>query len=331
MEHVRWDRRPALHRPVLITAFSGWNDAGDAASNAVRYLADQWDAQPFAAIDGDAFYDYTDTRPTVRLVDGATRALDWPEVELLAADLAGQSADPDVGDAVLLTGPEPQLHWRTFCREVTELATALGVTRVLHLGALLSEVPHTRPVPLVASGDDASLLVGLGAERSRYEGPTGIVGVLQHACAAAGFPTSSLWATVPTYVSGAPSPKATLALVSGAAALLRLDIDTALLAIAAEAYEREVDALVADDDDTVAYLQRLELRHDLGPVDDDADDDESDCEDDTLGFDDDTLTRGLSTGAPGGGRHHPSDDDDTDPARLADEVERFLREHNGDT
>lgn len=299
MEHVQWARRPALHQPVLVTAFSGWNDAGDAASNTLLYLADQLDAEPFATIDGDEFYDYTETRPSLRLVDGHTRSLEWPQIELLSADLAGRSTDPAVVDVILLTGPEPQLRWRSFCRNVTELAAALGVHRAVHLGALLSEVPHSRPVPVVGSGNDGAALAARGLELSRYEGPTGIVGVLHDACTHAGIDTTSLWAAVPTYVSGAPSPKATLALVSHTAALLHLDVDETLLKVAAEAYEREVDALVSDDDETVSYVQRLELRHDLGDGDDE----------------------------PALDDVGPVEANPEQVARLTEEIERFLREH----
>lgn len=271
MEHVRFTSRPVLHRPALITAFGGWNDAGDAATTALRYLADQWDATSFATVDPDEFYDFTETRPRVALAEGNTRRIEWPVVELLAADLAGASADDSVGDAVLLIGPEPQLRWRAFCAEVTALAAELGVSRVVHLGALLAEIPHSRPVPLSVSGGGRALPGHESNTTSTYEGPTGIVGVLHSACLEAGLQSTSLWATVPTYVSGAPSPKAALALVEQTSRLVHVEVTTGLLEVAARVYEQEVDALVADDEDTADYVRRLE--HDFDddtPADPDA-------------------------------------------------------------
>ena len=269
MEHVRWSSRPALHRPALVTAFAGWNDAGDAATTAVRYFADQWDAECFAEIDPDEFYDFTETWPRVHQADGAVRHIEWPGVELLAANIAGTSSDDAVGDLILLVGTEPQLRWRTFCAEITQLAIELGVGRVIHLGALLAEIPHSRPVPVTASGTNLEVLEAERLPTSHYEGPTGIVGVLHQACNEAGLDSLSVWAAVPTYVSGAPSPKAALALAERTARLLRVDLTTGLLEVAARVYEQEVDTLVADDDDTADYVRRLERDFDEEADDDD--------------------------------------------------------------
>lgn len=299
---MRWVNRPALHNPVLVTAFSGWNDAGDAASSALRYLIDQLDAEPVGSIDGDEFYDFTETRPTVSLSEGRTRSITWPAVELFAASVAGHNNDPHAGDLLLAVGPEPQLRWRSFCALMTSVAHDLGISRALHMGALLAEVPHTRPVPMVGSGPDPTFLAAQGLTASTYEGPTGIVGVLHDACQRAGMAATSLWATVPTYVSGAPSPKAALALVSHAARILHVPVALDLLEIATEAYEREVDALVADDDDTAGYVRRLEMSHDLGS-------DDLDGSEDDDGLDD---MPEIGEGAA---------------AHLADEIERFLRGH----
>jgi proteasome assembly chaperone (PAC2) family protein len=253
MDDVRWQDRPSLRSPVLVAAFEGWNDAGDAASTAARYLADAWSAQPFATLDPEEFYDFTSTRPQVRLVDGITRTIEWPTNELAAAPLPGRSHD-----VVFLHGVEPQLHWRRFCENVTGLAAELGVQMVVSLGALLADVPHTHPVRVTGTAGDNELVRRLNLQRSRYEGPTGIVGVLHDAFSSIGVPTASLWASVPHYVAQTPSPKATLALVQRAASLLGAPVTTTDLEIAAASYERQVSEVVEADDDVADYVRRLE-------------------------------------------------------------------------
>ena len=238
---------------MLIAAFEGWNDAGDGASDAAGYLARRWGAQPFASIDPEEFYDFTSTRPEVRLEGGLTRALDWPENTFSWAPLGGTGRD-----VVLLRGVEPQLRWRTFASLVMEVATALGVELVLTLGALLAEVPHTRPVRVMGTAANQDLITRFDLRPSRYEGPTGILGVLQDAVARAGIPAASLWASVPAYVGQTPSPKATLALVTRLAELLDVDVPTVDLDVAAAAYERQVDEVVAADEDASAYVRSLE-------------------------------------------------------------------------
>src|SRR5690606_38201916 len=218
--HLRWRERPALDRPVLIAAFEGWNDAGDAATSAVAYLHDQWDARVIADIDPEEFYDFTSTRPRVELDEDEVRRIVWPANELSVATVP--ATDRAV---VLLRGIEPQLKWRTFCDEVLAAAGALGVDLVVTLGALLAEVPHTRPVSVYGTAYADAVVDELGLSPSRYEGPTGIVGVLHAACQDAGLRSASLWAAVPTYVPGAPSPKAALALVDRVAQLLDTTID----------------------------------------------------------------------------------------------------------
>src|SRR5438445_2025421 len=235
MEHVRWEDRPRLRRPLLLAAFEGWNDAADAASTAVRYLGERWQARSFASIDPEDFYDFSSTRPQVRLADGLTREIVWPTTELSAAALPG--ADRDV---IVLLGIEPELHWRTFCTELVDVARALDVEMVVTLGALLADVPHSRPVRVTGTAADPELVRKLGFERSRYEGPTGIVGVLHDAFNKAQVPPASLWAAVPHYVAATPSPKAALALVQRAAGLLRSSVITTDLEIAAASYERQV-------------------------------------------------------------------------------------------
>jgi proteasome assembly chaperone (PAC2) family protein len=262
MELVRWLRRPRLQQPVLVAAFEGWNDAADAASTAGRYLADGAEAELMATIDPEEFYDFTVVRPDVRLVDGVTREIVWPEPQVLAAELGGGSHD-----VVFLQAAEPHMRWRTFAEAITGMVQELGVELVLTLGALLAEVPHSRPVRVTGTAADPELVARLGFEQSRYEGPTGIVGVLHEACSRAGVPSASLWATVPHYVAKTPSPKATLALVERASSLLDLSIDTVDLEIAAAAYERQITEVIADDEDVAEYVRRLEESEDEdGPI-----------------------------------------------------------------
>ena len=261
MDYVRWQDRPQLRRPVLIAAFEGWNDAADAASTAVRYLRDRWSARPFATIDHEDFYDFTATRPQVRLVNGLTRCIDWPETELSWAALPGTSRE-----VVVLLGHEPQLKWRTFTDQIVRVATELQVELIVILGALLADVPHSRPVRVTGTAADAELVRRLGLGRSTYEGPTGIVGVLHEAFSKSHLPSASLWAAVPHYVAATPSPKASLALVERAVDLLSTTVDLEDLTIAAADYERQVDEVVAADDEVVAYVRRLESSTD----DDDA-------------------------------------------------------------
>ena len=253
MDHVRWDERPRLRRPVLVAAFEGWNDAAESATTAVRYLRDRWGGRPFASIDPEEFYDFSSTRPQVRLTDGFTREIVWPANELSAASLAHHDHD-----VVMLVGSEPQLRWRTFCAEVVDVAVELRVELIVILGALLADVAHTRPVKVSGSAASPELVTRLGLQRSRYEGPTGIVGVLHDALAKAKVPSASLWAAVPHYVAATPSPKAALALVERAASLIEVPVVTADLAQLAADYERQVSEVVAADEDVSAYVSRLE-------------------------------------------------------------------------
>jgi proteasome assembly chaperone (PAC2) family protein len=253
MDHVRWHERPQLRRPTLVAAFEGWNDAADAASTAARYLRDRWTARPFADIDPEEFYDFSSTRPQVRLSDGITRRIEWPATELSTAPL------PDTTrDAVVMLGIEPQLKWRTYAGEVVDLAQELGVELIVILGALLADVAHTRPVKVTGTAADAALVRRLGLARSTYEGPTGIVGVLHDAFSRARLPSASLWAAVPHYVASTPSPKAALALVERATTLLSSSVVTTDLQVAAADYERQVSEVVASDEDVAAYVRRLE-------------------------------------------------------------------------
>jgi proteasome assembly chaperone (PAC2) family protein len=253
-------QRPELRSPVLVAAFRGWNDGGQAASLAAGYLTKLWNAQQFAEIDPEGFFDFQVTRPQVSLVDGVTRKVDWPETAFRHASLPGLERD-----AVLLTGNEPNVRWRTFTGLIVELVKELQVELVVTLGSLLADVPHTRPAPVTGSASDAELVERLGLETSRYEGPTGIVGVLHDACRKAGIASASLWAAVPHYVSLAPSPRAAQALCDRLANLLAVDIDTEELRQAGETYAEQVSAAVATDEETQAYVEELEQRTDEMP------------------------------------------------------------------
>jgi proteasome assembly chaperone (PAC2) family protein len=260
MAHVRWTARPALRTPVVIAAFEGWNDAGDAATTAARYLVDRWDLETAGEVDPEEFYDFTSTRPQVQLDDEGHREIIWPSTEIFAGTIPG--GDEDV---VLIIGAEPQLRWRTYCGELTEVATSQQARLCLTLGALLAEVPHTRPTSIVGTAYEPDVVSGLDLRPSTYEGPTGIVGVLHDAWRQAGLRSASLWATVPSYVPGAPSPKAALALIERTATMLQTWVPTTDLEIASAAYERQVSELVDADEETSSYVTSLEERHDEDP------------------------------------------------------------------
>lgn len=262
VDHVRWRTRPTLDRPVLVAAFEGWNDAGDAASGAVRYLIDRYDAELVADIDAEEFFDFTSARPQAEIDDDGVRQIVWPTTDVYAASLPG-----DTGDVLLMIGAEPQLRWRTFCAQITGLAQEMDCRLVVILGALVAEVPHSRPVPVVGTVTDPALQAELGLQPSSYQGPTGVVGVLSTACREAGLPAASLWAAVPTYVPTAPSPKAVLALLEHTAEVLGTWVPTTDLEIASAAYERQVSELVQEDDETSDYVTQLEERHDSGDDD----------------------------------------------------------------
>jgi proteasome assembly chaperone (PAC2) family protein len=256
-ETIRMAERPTLRRPVLVAAFRGWNDGGQGASLAAGYLAKTWNAERFADIDPEEFFDFQVSRPKVSLVDGVTRRIEWPETVLYHAAIPGTDRD-----AVLLLGIEPNMRWLTFCEVVVGLARDLGVELAVTLGSLLADVPHTRPAPVTGSATDPDLIERYGLANSRYEGPTGIVGVLHDACRRGGLDSVSLWAAVPHYVSLAPSPRAALALCERLGALLGTSIDTAELEAAIDTYSEQVTEAVSSDPETAAYVEQLEQRSD---------------------------------------------------------------------
>jgi len=256
-QELRIDARPELTRPVLVAAFRGWNDGGQGATLAAGYLARVWEAERFAEIDPEGFVDFQSNRPHVSLDEGLTRKIDWPENAFYHARIPGAERD-----VILLLGVEPSLRWRTFSGLVLGLARDLGVELVVTLGSLLADVPHTRAAPVTGAASDPGLVESLGLQHSRYEGPTGIVGVLQDACRDAGMPAASLWAAVPHYVSLAPSPRAARALCDRLGTLLDVPIDTAELVEAEQAYSEQVTEAVSSDAETSAYVEELERRTD---------------------------------------------------------------------
>jgi len=251
------DDMPALRNPVLVAAFEGWNDAGDAASGAVEHLELIWDAEPFAELDSEEYYDYQVNRPQVRLIDGVTRRIDWPGTRLSVCSPPGSDRD-----VVLLHGIEPNMRWRSFCDALLELIDEIGVHSVVLLGALLADTPHTRPVPVTGTAHTAEAATRYNLEKSRYEGPTGITGILQDACVRAGVPAISFWAAVPHYVSSPPNPKATVALLRRVEDVLDVEVPLGELPALAEEWEETVTSMTEDDEDMAEYVHSLEERGD---------------------------------------------------------------------
>jgi predicted ATP-grasp superfamily ATP-dependent carboligase len=237
----------------MVCAFQGWNDAGDAASGAVSFLASSLGARRFARIDSEEFYDFQANRPCIRLGEDERREIVWPTVEIFEAH-----APRAPRDLVLVQGVEPSMRWRAFTAHLIDLAEALGVQLTVTLGALLGDVPHTRPVAMTGHASDPALMKRLAIQPSSYEGPTGIVGVLHAACADAGLPSASLWAAVPHYVAAAANPKATLALVRRLEGLIGVSVDVSELESSAADYERQVGLAVQSDPDIQAFVERLE-------------------------------------------------------------------------
>jgi proteasome assembly chaperone (PAC2) family protein len=253
MDNVEWREQPELRSPALVCAFKGWNDAGEAASSALEFLVDSFDAREIASIDPESFYDFTAVRPTVRMADGQTRVIEWPAITLHAAEVPGTDHD-----LLLLHGVEPSLRWREFTAVVIDMARQLRARMLLTLGALLADVPHTRPVPMTGICSASELVDRLGFQPSSYEGPTGIVGVLHHAASQTDLTSVSLWASVPHYIAAAPNPKAALALVRSFEGVAGVAVDALDLEQSAEDYQRQVDAAVATDPDVKSFVERLE-------------------------------------------------------------------------
>jgi predicted ATP-grasp superfamily ATP-dependent carboligase len=283
--------RPELRSPILIVAFRGWNDAGESATFAASHLGKVWAAESMAEIDPEEFYDFQAVRPQVELANAFTRNVIWPSNEFLFAHLDNDR------DVILLIGTEPSLRWRTFNKVVTDFAKANDVSLVVTFGALLADVPHSRPVHITGYAGDPNIVERFGLSRPRYEGPTGIVGVLHDACSKVGIPSLSLWAAVPHYLAITPNPKAALALVEKCSEMIEVPAGTTELEHAAESYEERVADMIESDEDVQAYVRLLEERND-------GRDDEEDDPIDTTNL--------------------PSGDS------LAAELEKFLRERDVD-
>ena len=242
-----------LSSPAIIAAFEGWNDAGEAASGVVDHLGLAWEATQIGAIDPEDYYDFQVTRPVMEVSEGRTERLVWPTTRLSVATPGGLGRD-----IILVHGIEPNMRWRGFSNELVQSFADLGAETVVLLGALLADFPHTRPVPVAAAASDPALASDLHVEPVEYKGPTGIVGVLQHACSQAGIATVSLWASVPHYVAQPPSPKATLALLRGVEDVLDVSLPLGELPQEARAWERGVDELAEQDTEVADYVRTLE-------------------------------------------------------------------------
>jgi proteasome assembly chaperone (PAC2) family protein len=257
----KWQARLAdageLDNPVMVLAFEGWNDAGEAATAVIEHLEDSWAARPLAEFDPDEYYDFQVNRPTIAFDDDGIRQVGWPTTRI---SLAQAAAAPR--DIVLVRGIEPNLRWRTFCTELLDIAAALKVNQVITLGALLADVPHTRPVPVTVSANEDAVAKTLGLEPSRYEGPIGIVGVFQDMASAAGLSAATMWAAVPHYVSQSPCPKATLVLLGKIEDLLGITIPLGDIPEEARAWQHGVEEMATDDPEIADYVSRLEQARD---------------------------------------------------------------------
>jgi predicted ATP-grasp superfamily ATP-dependent carboligase len=252
---------PSLRDPVLVAAFEGWNDAGEAASGAVTHLCQVWDATPVVELDPEDYHDFQVNRPLVNLDEDGRRYVTWPTTRLYWARPPGSARD-----VVLVRGIEPSMRWRAFTKEVVGYAHRFGVTTLVTLGALLADVPHTRPIPVTTTSDDDGLMRRLALEPSSYQGPTGIVGVLQDGATRAGIPGLSLWAAVPHYVAQPPSPKATLALLRRVEEVLDAPVPLGELPEDARAWEHGVDELAEEDSEIAEYVRQLEEAKDTADL-----------------------------------------------------------------
>jgi proteasome assembly chaperone (PAC2) family protein len=263
MDHIRRFYRPSLRSPRALVAWEGWNDACEAASGAATYLLEQQgDTEPFAAIEPEEFYDFQVRRPHVESTDGRTRRITWPVTQAHPLHVPGAPHD-----AVVVVGEEPSLRWKTYTRSLAQILTEADVEMVVTLGAFIGQVAHSRPVPIIGVATDPALIEELGLMTSRYEGPTGIVSVMIEACREVGIPAVSLWAAAPHYLAANPNPKAMLALLSTASAVMDMPVDLGELEEAAAEFEDKVDEAMADDDEFTGYVRRLEEHSATEPID----------------------------------------------------------------
>jgi len=258
---IELEEVPPLVDPVMIAAFEGWNDAGESATSAVDHLISEWSAQTVAAIDPEDFYDFQVNRPTVSLGPDGERQITWPTSQLAVCRPPGSERD-----LVLLRGIEPNMRWREFCAQLLATADDLGVQLVVTLGALLADTPHTRPIPVTGTATDPEMVEQLKLQESRYEGPTGIVGVFQDACDRLDMPAVSFWAAVPHYVAQPPCPKATMALLGQIEDLLEISVPLGDLPEESRAWERGVDELSREDTEVAEYVRALEESRDAADL-----------------------------------------------------------------
>lgn len=247
---------------ILLVAFEGWNDATEAASGALRAISDQLKAQTLEAVDPEDYYDFQFSRPMLELDDDGNRTLSWPGTELLQASKAGIKANPGAENLFLLIGTEPSRRWLSFATEVMEMVQDREIDAVVMLGAMLADVPHTRPMPIFKSSQNPSMQQMFGLEKSKYEGPVGILTVLSQAFEAEGIPVLSIWGSVPHYVHNTQNPKASLGFLSELSALTAMEFDTAALAETAFEWERSIDEISESDDEMASYIEQLETSRD---------------------------------------------------------------------
>jgi len=254
VDSLRWEGDiPQLRRPILVCAFRGWNDAAAAASTAVAHVSDGLDSELIADVDAEDYFDFQSTRPSIFLSEGQARHIEWPRNNLIAARVPG--ADRDL---VLLDGTEPNLRWRTFSETIATAADALGVEMVITLGALIAEVSHTLPVPITGLASDEKLVEELDLQRSNYEGPTGIVGVVHDCCRQVGMTSASLWAAVPHYVAAVPNPKAALALLRRLEGLTGIAVEAVELEEEATSYEDQISRAIAANPEIEELVEKIE-------------------------------------------------------------------------
>jgi proteasome assembly chaperone (PAC2) family protein len=251
---LTWDAEvPQLRQPILVCSFRGWNDAAGAASTALGTVAEAFDAEQVARLDPEDYFDFQSTRPTIVLTEGQARRIDWPQNDLYAARVP--NADRDL---ILLDGTEPNLRWRTFSETIATAADALGVEMVVTMGALIAEVSHTLPVPITGLASDEELVEELDLQRSTYEGPTGIVGVVHDCCRKVGMTSASLWAAVPHYVAAVPNPKAALALLRRLEGLTGIAVEASELEAEATSFEEQIDRAIAANPEIEELVDRIE-------------------------------------------------------------------------
>ncbi len=261
MDHVIWHERPYLRDPVALIAYEGWNDAGDAASGSVGYLLDRYQVEPFARIDGEEFINFQDTRPIVEITDGNEREIHWPSTGLFAITL---TSDPR--DLVVVVGDEPHLRWKAYTRTLLDVLRDLGVQQVTTLGAFIGQVAHTLPVPVFGTSSDPDVMARHGLIGSSYEGPTGIIGVINQAARQDGLETLSLWAAIPHYLAANPNPKAMLALLERVAEIGGHTFDLDEMREDAEEFEARVAEALEDSDDMARYVEELERESDQSTI-----------------------------------------------------------------